>query len=89
MRRREFIGLVGGAAARPLVAARTQQSAIPVIGDLTEVPDVARAPCAMAFPAGMAESGYVEGKNFAVEYRANPESLRRCLKLQPIWFAVM
>jgi putative ABC transport system substrate-binding protein len=46
-----------------------------VIGFLTEVPNVAQAPFSRDFQRGMAESGYVEGKNFATEYRANPESL--------------
>jgi putative ABC transport system substrate-binding protein len=73
MRRRNFIALLGGAAAWPLMA-RAQQSAMPVIGVLTEVPDVGF-PNAPFFLRGMAELGYVEGKNFATEYRANPESL--------------
>jgi putative ABC transport system substrate-binding protein len=74
MRRRDFIGFIGGAAAWPLTA-RAQQSAMPVIGFLTEVPNVANAPFQPDFLRGMAELGYVEGKNFATEYRANPESL--------------
>jgi len=46
---------------------------MPVIGYLSEVPGVARLNA--AFQRGMAELGYVEGKNFATEYRVNPESL--------------
>ena len=72
MRRREFISAMAGATAWPL-AARAQQSAMPVIGYLSEVPNVARLNA--AFLRGMAELGYVEGKNFATEYRFNPESL--------------
>jgi putative ABC transport system substrate-binding protein len=72
MRRREFIGFVGGLAAWPLTA-RAQQSKMPVIGYLTEVPVAVHLNA--AFQRGMAELGYVEGKNFATEYRAKPESL--------------
>ena len=72
MRKREFISLIAGATAWPLTA-RAQQSAMPVIGYLSEVPGVARLNA--AFQRGMAELGYVEGKNFATEYRVNPESL--------------
>src|SRR5215471_9441323 len=72
MRRREFISAMAGATAWPLTA-RAQQSAMPVIGYLSEVPNVARLNA--AFLRGMAELGYVEGKNFATEYRFNPESL--------------
>ncbi len=72
MRKREFISLIAGATAWPL-AARAQQPAMPVIGYLSEVPDVAHLNA--AFRRGMAELGYVEGKNFATEYRVNPESL--------------
>ena len=72
MRRREFISAIAGATAWPLTA-RAQQSAMPVIGYLSEVPNVARLNA--AFLRGMAELGYVEGKNFATEYRFNPESL--------------
>src|SRR5712664_758953 len=72
MRRREFIGFVGGLAAWPLTA-RAQQSKMPVIGYLTELPFVVDVNA--AFQRGMAELGYVEGKNFATEYRAKPESL--------------
>jgi putative ABC transport system substrate-binding protein len=73
MRRRDFIALFGGAAAWPLTA-RAQQSGMLVIGVLTEVPNVGF-PNTPFFLRGMAELGYVEGKNFATEYRANPESL--------------
>src|SRR6516162_4327147 len=63
---------MAGATAWPLTA-RAQQSAMPVIGYLSEVPNVARLNA--AFLRGMAKLGYVEGKNFATEYRFKPESL--------------
>ena len=68
MRRREFIALIGGAAAWPL-GARAEQSAMPVIGVLsTRVPDHS-AHLVAAFRRGLAESSYVEGQNVTVEYR--------------------
>lgn len=72
MRRREFISAIAGATAWPL-AVRAQQPAMPVIGYLTEVPNVAHLNA--AFRLGMAELGYVEGENFATDYRFNPASL--------------
>ena len=72
MRRREFISVIASATAWPLVA-RAEQPAKPVIGWIAEVPLVPQ--LGAAFRQGMAELGYVEGKNFATEYRFSPESL--------------
>src|SRR5262245_53508400 len=68
MRRREFISLVGGAAAWPL-AARGQQGTTPVIGFMRGDAREASAALAAAFRQGLRETGYVEKQNVTIEYR--------------------
>jgi putative tryptophan/tyrosine transport system substrate-binding protein len=69
VRRREFIAFVGGAAAAWPLAARAQQPAMPVIGfiHLTSLEQTRE--YLAAFHRGLGDTGYVEGKNVAVEYR--------------------
>src|SRR6516164_9091087 len=73
MRRRDFLSVIGGATAWPL-AARAEQPAMPVVGFLSPGPEVTALHLITAFLRELAEAGYLEGKNVAIEYRWNNTS---------------
>jgi hypothetical protein len=75
MRRREFITLLGGLGAWPLVA-RAEQSMTPVIGSLYAVSAAQWEPYMAGFRRGLSDAGFVEGRNVTIEYRSPYRSCR-------------
>src|SRR5262245_6908693 len=69
MNRRDFITLLGGAAAAWPLAARSQQAALPVVGYLNFGSPESDVPRLTGLRRGLNQSGYVEGRNLMIEYR--------------------
>ena len=69
MKRREFLGLVGGAAVLRPLPALAQQAPLPVVGFLNSASTDGYASMAAAFKRGLKDAGYVEGQNVTIEYR--------------------
>src|SRR5689334_17064803 len=92
MRRREFLSALGGAAAWPLTA-RAQHTGMPLVGVL----GVESAnPFVAFFPKGLAEAGFIEGRNLALEYRWAESQIDRLpalaadlVRLQPVVIATL
>src|SRR5215475_1058715 len=69
MSRREFIALLGGAAAAWPLTARAQRPALPLVGHLDITTAAARANRVFALRQGLSEAGLIEGRNVAIEFR--------------------
>ena len=88
IRRREFITLVGSAAAAWPLAARAQQSAMPVIGYLAQGTPEATAGLVVAVRKGLGEAGLVESKDLSASCAGQATTPTGCLDWQMIWCSV-
>jgi len=77
MRRRDFITLLGGAAAAWPITARAQRPAPPVVGYLSSGSQAASVDRVASFLRGLGDGGFVEGRNVAIEYRWAEDRLER------------
>ena len=87
MRRRKFIALLGSGVAGWPLAARAQQTGMPVIGLLDPTSRDANPDRLLGFRQGLKDTGYVEGENVAIEYRWGENQMIACLRWRLIWFA--
>ena len=85
MRRREFIALFGGAAATWPVVAHAQQPAMPLVGFLADGTPEGFAPRLAAFKRGLADGGYSEGRNVAIERALRATTTICCRRSPKIW----
>ena len=81
LRRREFITLLGGAAAAWPLTAQAQQAVLPVVGFLSPGTPAERVNRMPAFYKGLSEMGYVEGRNVAIEFRFAQNDINRVPEL--------
>jgi putative ABC transport system substrate-binding protein len=84
LKRREFITLLGGAAAWPLAASAQQPVKLPIIGFLSSSSPANRASLITAFRQGVRESGYIDGKSVAMSIARRKTNTIDCPISRPI-----